>query len=80
MQKPSWASAIDYESRVKLHCIAVSLSCEPHPVTVIRDPIKLDLIDVRDAEFVSLLDQEMVEVSSIPVRIPNLVTRAGRHE
>jgi hypothetical protein len=80
MEKPSWACAVNYESCAKLHRIAIPLSCEHDPVAVISDPIKLNLIDKTDPKFLSLLDQEVVEVSSIPMRIRNLVTRAGGHE
>jgi hypothetical protein len=80
MQEPSWACGVNNKPCVKLYRGAIPLSFKLHPYAVIREPMKLELIDILDAKFLSLTNQEMVEISPIPMRIRNLVTRASGHE
>ena len=80
VQPTAWPSGIDHEAGVKPHWPAVSPTGKRHAILLLVEICQLGLIETLDAESLCLVDQVVIEVSSKPMRVGDLVARAGCNE
>src|SRR5437899_3412679 len=69
MQKTTRTAAIDDQFRPEADRLALSRPLQPHATDFALGTAQFDLIEVIDAQTARLLHEEMVELSTIPMRI-----------
>ena len=77
VQPTARPGGIDHEAGVEPHRPAVSPSGKRHAVRLLVEICQLGLVEILDAESLCLVDQVVIEVGSKPMRVGDLVARAG---
>ena len=80
MKKSARSGRVNYKPCAKCHSLPVPLPFQSHFASAICEPAQRNLIHVFDAQLLSFLDQKAVEVSPVPMRVSNLIARAGRNQ
>ena len=80
VQPTARPGGIDHEAGVKPHRPAVSPAAKRHAVRLLVKTRQFSSVKILDAEPLRLVDQVVIEVGAKPVRVGDLVARAGSNE
>src|SRR5207247_3680709 len=80
MQKTAWPAGIDDESSANRKSFPPTFTVELHALAVQRNSFDSRLVEIFHAERLRFANEEVVEVSAIPMRVRDFIARAGGDE
>src|SRR5450432_2598046 len=80
MQKAARAGGIDQEVRADGEFFVSAPASNPNFQVGFGDALQVDLVEIRNADLLHLLNEKTIDVGAIPVRVGDRVVRAGGDE